>query len=139
MQTYALLLPLVPEPIPEPHSEVIDVVFSIDVNPEEHANIPMSSVSDAIFPSVNSNVPKGVANKPKTLKPPKSSTSSRTLSKKELKEKKFFKTQPLTRRVYTPNTDVEKKINAETAKKNVLVSRIKILKERYGPLLYKSQ
>ncbi|KAL0220930.1 hypothetical protein RCL1_000784 [Eukaryota sp. TZLM3-RCL] len=83
----------------------------------ERAPFPVSPVSDAIFPSVNSNVPKGVSKKPKTAKPPKSSTSSRTLSKKELKEKKFFKTRPLTRRVYTPNPDLEKKIKAEKAKK----------------------
>ncbi|KAL0210466.1 hypothetical protein RCL1_004902 [Eukaryota sp. TZLM3-RCL] len=111
------LLPLVPEPFPEPHSEVIDVVFPIDVNLEEHSPIPMSPVGDAIFPNVNPHVAKGVSKKPKTAKPPKSSTSSRTLSKKELKEKKFFKTRPLTRRVYTPNPDLEKKIKAEKAKK----------------------
>ncbi|KAL0211572.1 hypothetical protein RCL1_005198 [Eukaryota sp. TZLM3-RCL] len=111
------LLPLVPEPFPEPHSEVIDVVFPIDVNLEEPSPIPMSPVGDAIFPNVNPHVAKGVSKKPKTAKPPKSSTSSRTLSKKELKEKKFFKTRPLTRRVYIPNPYLEKKIKAEKAKK----------------------
>ncbi|KAL0221300.1 hypothetical protein RCL1_001154 [Eukaryota sp. TZLM3-RCL] len=83
----------------------------------EHAPIPMSPVSDAIFPNVNPHVAKGVSKKPKTAKPPKSSTSSRTLSKKELKEKKFFKTRPLTKRVYTPNPDIETKTKAETARK----------------------
>ncbi|KAL0221184.1 hypothetical protein RCL1_001038 [Eukaryota sp. TZLM3-RCL] len=83
----------------------------------EHAPIPMSPVSDAIFPNVNPHVAKGVSKEPKTAKPLKSSISSRTLSKKELKEKKFFKTRPLTKRVYTPNPDIETKTKAEKARK----------------------
>ncbi|KAL0218137.1 hypothetical protein RCL1_008985 [Eukaryota sp. TZLM3-RCL] len=57
----------------------------------EHAPFPMTLVGDIIFPNVNPHVAKGVSQKPKTSKPPKSSTSSRALSKRESKEKTFLK------------------------------------------------